>query len=155
MSYFLGELLSGGLMPGELLSTDLMSNQCLSTPVIYMWASLPSPTCVHARACIYDIHIWRCSLTAEAVLCERIQNVNWRERQGECMGECVCLCGVFSMSVLLKIVCHVAVVCIQRRDILLLLTLSPPQQQHFNPMTLVTWTVEKVRTFSDFSYMDS
>ena len=110
MSYFLGELLSGGSMPGELLSTDFMSNQCLSTPVIYMWASLPSPVYMHVH--VYMIYIWRCSLTAEADLCEIIQNVNWRERQGECMGECVCLCGVFSMSALLKIVCHVAVVCI-------------------------------------------
>ena len=92
MSYFLGELLSGGLMPGELLSTDLMSSPCLSTPVMYMWASLPSPVYMHVH--VYMIYIWRCSLTAEAVVCERIQNVNWRERDREDAWENVCVCVV-------------------------------------------------------------
>jgi len=120
VSYFLGELLSGGSMPGELLSTDFMSNQCLSTPVIYMWASLPSPVYMHVH--VYMIYIWRCSLTAEADLCEIIQNVNWRERQGECTGECVCLMwclfhvrsvkNCMSLDWIDDRLCHVAVVCI-------------------------------------------
>ena len=72
---------------------------------------IPTLSCVHA-----------CSLTAEADLCERIQNVNWRERQGECMGECVCLMwclfhvrsvkNCMSLDWIDDRLCHVAVVCI-------------------------------------------
>ena len=73
---------------------------------------IPTLTCVHACACIYDIHMEMFSYCWSCCVWDNSECKLERERQGECMGECVCLCGVFSMSVLLKIVRHVAVVCI-------------------------------------------